>query len=58
MKNLPKFELPPTLIESEGPTPVQFLPSALLAWRAPGMARRQPVGPRLEPAQKACDALR
>ncbi len=58
MKNFPKIELPATRIESDGVTPVQFLPSEMLSWRAPIMTRRQPAEPRPEPARKACDAAR
>jgi hypothetical protein len=45
-------------IESESLTPVQFLPSEMLAWRAPIMTRRRPAEPRPEPARKALDTAR
>lgn len=54
MNDVTKIKLPPSGIESESPTPVQFLPSAMLSWRAPIMPRREPAKPRPESLRNAC----
>ncbi len=43
MNDITQIKLPSSSIESESPTPVQFLPSAMLSWRAPIMPRREPA---------------
>ena len=58
MKDVTKIKLPPSSIESESPTPVQFLPSAMLSWRAPIMLRREPAKPQPESLRNACAPAR
>ena len=53
MTEFTKIKLTPSSIESESPTPVQFLPSAMLSWRAPIMVRREPAQPRPESLRNA-----
>ena len=53
MNDLTKIKPPLPRIESESPTPVQFLPSAMLSWRAPIMVRREPAQPRPESLRNA-----
>ncbi len=53
MKDFSKIKLPAKSIESDSLTPAQFLPSAMLSWRAPIMSRREPAEPRPEPRRDA-----
>ena len=56
MTKLKKIEQAKTSIESENPTPVQFLPSAMLSWRAPIILRRQASEPQPEQLRETCAA--
>jgi hypothetical protein len=58
VKEFPKIKPPPASIESESKTPVQFLPSTMLSWRAPIIVRRNPAELRPEPPRDACGAAR
>jgi hypothetical protein len=53
VKDFPKIKLPESSIESEGPTPVQFLPSAMLSWRAPSTMLGKMIEQRPEPPQNS-----
>jgi hypothetical protein len=53
VNDMTKIKRPPSSIESESLTPAQFLPSAMLSWRAPIMTRRQPAEPRPESPRSA-----
>ncbi len=58
MNDVPKIKSPPAGIESESKTPVQFLPSTMLSWRAPIIVRRNPAELLPETPRDACGAAR
>jgi hypothetical protein len=58
VKDFPKIKSPPAGIESESKTPVQFLPSTMLSWRAPIIVRRNPAERLQETPREACGAAR
>jgi hypothetical protein len=58
VKDFPKIKLPPAIIESESKTPVQFLPSTMLSWRAPIIVRRNPAELLPETPRDACGVAR